>query len=313
MSRFDDKPLPDYQPVLRIDMRLQSEGGAPRIPAVAHWRAGRIVPQHELLVLVHGYNNHEQEAREAYACMRRRQKGRLDSASMQAALDQMLGDVFWPGDAQWAGALDRLDFMHYSGAVHVAPGVGQALAAYLRRRKDVLVVHFLAHSLGCRVVLEAMRSLAVEGGPKVGKVCLMAAAVPTYMVAPSGDLYGAFTQVEALRVLYSPADPVLGAAFPPGQMLAGEGLFPTAVGRYGDVPLQGGVIDRDHIEGARHGDYWGAQDNIPCSLSETSVAEFFRFDGVSRRSLPSRQLPPARADLPARHLATGDFGPYTGG
>jgi hypothetical protein len=312
MSRYVARPVTGYQPVLRIDMRQQPEGGAPRIPAVEHWLADQPVPQRELLVLVHGYNNHEQEASEAYACARRRQKGRLAVPPLQQVLDHMLGDAFWPGDAQWAGALDRLDFLYYSAAVGIAPVVGRALAEHLRRRDDVLVVHFLAHSLGCRVVLEALSAIALEGGPKVGKVCLMAAAVPTYMTCPGGSLYGALTLPDALRVLYSPADAVLAGAFPPGQMLAGEGLFPTAVGRYGDVPLNSGAIERDHIAGARHGDYWGSHDNLACSLSEASVAEFFRFDRLASRSLRERPMPPARPELPRRSVAAGENDCYGG-
>lgn len=303
MSRYVAKAI-DYQPVLRIDLRQKSEGGGLRIPPLERWHADQRVPQRELLVLVHGYNNHEQEASEAYACARRRQKSRLATPPLQRALDNMLGDAFWPGDAEWAGALDRLDFLYYSTAVGVAPAAGQALAHHLRRRSDVLVVHFLAHSLGCRVVLETLRALAVEGGPKVGKVCLMAAAVPTYMTCPGGDLYGALTLPQALRVLYSPADTVLAGAFPPGQMLAGEGFLPTAVGRYGDVPLHSGAVERDHIAGARHGDYWGSNHNLACSLSEASVADFFRFDGLSSRSLRQRPMPPARPDVPQRKVAT---------
>jgi len=302
MSRYHDKAIPGYQPVLRIDLRQQPEGGAPRIPPLEHWQAQHPVPQRELLVLVHGFNNHLQEASEAYAATRRRQRARLGTPAAQAALEGLLGDAFWPGDARWPGALDWFDFLVYSAAVGVASTIGPALANYLRGRPDVLVVHFLAHSLGCRVVLECIRQLRQEGGPKVGKVCLMAAAVPTYMTCPGGHLYGALTLPEALRVLYSPADPVLAGAFPPGQMMAGEGMLPLAVGRYGDVPLTAGQIDRDHIDGARHGDYWGGKDNPASALSERSVAEFFRFDGLATRSLRARPLPAARPDLPARDI-----------
>lgn len=305
MSRYVARLVADYQPVLRIDMRQQPEGGAPRIPAVEHWLADRPVSQRELLVLVHGFNNHEQEAIESYACTRRRQKSRITAPPLQQALDHMLGDAFWPGDAKWKGKLDWADFLHYPAAIGTACVVGRALADHLRGRSDVLTVHFLAHSLGCRVVLEAIRQFALDGGPKVGKVCLMAAAVPTYMTCPGGDLYGALTLPEALRVLFSPADEVLMTAFAPGQMLAGEGLLPTAVGRYGDIPLHTGVIERDHIAGARHADYWGGSDNLASSLSEVSVAEFFRFDGLVTRSLRQRPMPPARPDLSRREVATG--------
>ncbi|WP_418317237.1 alpha/beta hydrolase [Piscinibacter sakaiensis] len=307
MSRHIARPIAGYQPVLRIDMRQQPEGGAPRIPAVEHWTADRPLRQSELLVLVHGYNNHLQEASEAYAATRRRQRARLPTDALQAAFDRLLGDSFWPGDADWAGLIDKLDFLFYSSAVGVARAVGAALAAHLRGRGDVLVVHFLAHSLGCRVVLECIRQLQQEGGPSIGKVCLMAAAVPTYMTCPGGGLYGALTAPQALRILFSPADPVLGGAFPPGQTLAGEGLLPIAVGLHGDIPISPGAVDRDHIPGARHGDYWGAADNLASSFSEQSIADFFRFDGIAERKLGSRPAPAARPDPPSRTVAGTDF------
>src|SRR6185369_5317013 len=81
---------------------------------------------------------------------------------------------------------------------------------------------FVAHSLGCRVVLEALRELLDGRAPdaeshRVPGVCLMAAAVPTFMVDGNARLAGAAMVPRASYVLHSRADMVLRFTFPSGQ------------------------------------------------------------------------------------------------
>ena len=148
MSRFDPKPVPGYDPVLRINLRERPEGGKPRPQPQAQWKDNHVLPQLELLVLVHGYNNHRREAEVAYVGLRIRQSAQLPGKAWQPMFEDRLGDAFWPGDADWLGWLDKLDFLFYGEAVSVAKDVGPKIASYLRSRSDVLTVHFLAHSLG---------------------------------------------------------------------------------------------------------------------------------------------------------------------
>ena len=70
-----------YDPQLRLQLRALPEGGSLLNQVYEIWRAG-IVPirQNELLVLVHGFNNHEGEAQEAYKAQRSRQVARLDQS-----------------------------------------------------------------------------------------------------------------------------------------------------------------------------------------------------------------------------------------
>ncbi|HEY9198368.1 MAG TPA: hypothetical protein VIR60_03305, partial [Gammaproteobacteria bacterium] len=110
MARFHGYPK-DYAPALRCWLRAQPEGGP--LPA-----AGSLLgdPQaqsrRECLVLIHGYNNHAGEAAAAYIGFRKRQCGWFDDLPA-AKLEQMLADVHWPGDSEWAGPLDWLDFLVY--------------------------------------------------------------------------------------------------------------------------------------------------------------------------------------------------------
>jgi hypothetical protein len=67
MSRLTDRASPPgYEPVLRLSTRRDDEGG----PCVALQVQGRGGDGHELLLLVHGYNNHRLEAEQAYDASR---------------------------------------------------------------------------------------------------------------------------------------------------------------------------------------------------------------------------------------------------
>lgn len=311
MSRFG-QPLAqsDYSPLLVLSVREHDEGGGVLSQVFVAGSTANF-PRAELLILVHGFNNHQEEAQEAYRWFRRGQESRL-AADDKRRLEDLLADSFWPGDANWIGPLDKLDFLVYPVAVGHALTTAQRFAAYLADRTDAHVLHFIGHSLGCRVVLETIRELrGLEGGSRIGKVCLMAAAVPTSMVMHGGELADAMSTPTHLRVLYSADDLVLEFAFPPGQAISGsgEGFFPTAIGRYGDVPLSPGHIEREHIAGAGHGDYWGAHaEETPPNgnASRQSVASLNGFFGIGPafRNLVARPNVVARPDLPKRQVAT---------
>lgn len=292
-----------YDPLLRIDQRQRDEGGAAQTPAQPRWRKppGMEVLQRELVVLVHGFNNDRTEAAKAYAGLRERQRALLGEADF-AALDAALGDAYWPGDADW-GLFDFADFLVYPQAVGVArDDVAAPLADYLRTRSDVQVVHFVGHSLGCRLVLEALGDFANKGGPPVGKVCLMAAAVPVAMLCPGGRLERALALAREVLVLYSPDDLVLSAAFPPGQTLAGagEGFFPEAVGHAGSVPS---MVQREQIAGAGHGSYWGHNDGPPARMVAEALRAFLGFGPAAARKLSSRSFALARQVADTREVA----------
>ena len=295
----------DYDPQLRLQLRARAEGGAllPQVHEI--WRAGLVqIRQNELLVFVHGFNNHEGEAQQAYQAQRARQVARLDPSASAQLLDDLLGDAFWPGDAAWPGPVDWLDFLVYSHAVGVAKDAAAKLAAYIGTKPGLLVVHFLGHSLGCRLILETIDLLRANAAPQIGRVCLMAAAVPTFKTSPGGSLVDAVVAPRALLVLFSPADLVLGGAFPPGQTLAhgDEGFFPAAVGLHGDMPLHPGLIQREQIVGAKHGSYWGTTDSPPSTASADAVAAFFNFGRSPSRALATRPEPAQRQGPQARQV-----------
>jgi Alpha/beta hydrolase of unknown function (DUF900) len=303
VARYTISATAGYDPVLRLNLRQNDEGGNVLPVAAEQWRNLRKVPQRELLLLIHGFNNHRGQAEQSYSELRKRQLSMSEDKSVSAKFSEELGDIFWPGDAEWAGPADYLDFLVYPAAVHVALDIVPKIGDYLRQRADTILVHFLAHSVGCRIVMEVIDNLSKHGGPKVGNVCLMAAAIPTFMAVPGGRLETAFGVPQNLRVLYSPDDLVLSVAFPAGQTLAGkgEGVFPSAIGLTGDVPGLGSN-SRVHIEGAGHGDYWGVENDKPTEFSAKSISEFFTYAGFKDRKIQSRQSARLRALPPERAL-----------
>jgi pimeloyl-ACP methyl ester carboxylesterase len=296
MSR-DTGEFPGYAPKLRLCMRVKPEGGDVRIPCDAQWQGFSQFIQTDLLVLVHGFNNNRTETGKAYSAFRRRQEASIASDD-QVHLEAMLGDAFWPGDADWPGPVDRVDFMVYPEAIKKCIQTAAALGDYLLQRTDVRNLFFVGHSLGCRVILEAIKYMIGKSGEKtVQKVCLMAAAVPTYMVCKGGDLYEALLTQEHVRILYSPDDPVLAVAAPLGETLGGDHVLPSAVGRYGDVPMTPGKIDRELVLGAGHSDYWGVKTDDASDISTERLSQFLGI-GVGFRSLEAIPPPPIRPDPP---------------
>ncbi len=207
--------------------------------------------RHSLVVfLVHGYHNSPQDAHESYESLYRY----LEAAGIEAWRMETIWEVYWPGywqrdtimtlgltgphthpqDKSLASALS------YSFKVRKAPKIGELLADYVSRLRGPgdtpSQFIFIAHSLGCRVVMEVLRKFAGERYVNTSRfpgIALMAAAVPTYMLEYSNRLWWAAYVPQKKILLYSGADWVLSILFPPGQALAGEGLC-RAVGGAGE-------------------------------------------------------------------------------
>lgn len=307
MARYE-RDHPGYRAGLQLNLRERPEGGAVRSPCEPRWTPAQARPQPELLVLVHGFNNHRAEAQEAYAAFRMRQ--RPPEAAAAGRFEALLADVFWPGDADYAGASDLLDFLVYPATIPTARQVAVELCNYLRSRTDVLQLSFVGHSMGCRVVLETIRLLRAAGhAVPIRRLCLMAAAVRTTAVLPGGELEPALRAADQVLVLHSAADLVLSVAFPLGQTLAGDGFMPEAVGLHGAVARTPGRVDARPVEGAAHGDYWG---RTPTAASAQAAAALQGFLGIGEagRELPTRALaqrpaPPARPTAAPREPGDG--------
>ena len=161
----------------------------------------------------------------------------------------------WPGDHRSKPA----SIATFPVRIAEAQVAGQQLARLIRRcfRSDQ-EVFFIAHSLGCRVVMEALYAIAameadgVIGLATVRGVFLMAGAVP-YQKCKEGQIFRR-RDPERPRdwVIHSARDLVLRVPFPSGEWLHGEGGG-EAIGRHG---LPTGRWHRSVPTKLGHGDYW---------------------------------------------------------
>ena len=267
-------------------------------------------------MLIHGYNNDRAQAQESYDAVTQM----LPDADREA-----VWEFFWPGfieritgassdtplslaphrDDRETESNQLISALSYHLQVYKSREVGRALGHYLHGlRPDSLI--FVAHSLGCRVALEAIRFMVSRETARraaLSGACLMAAAVPTYMIDGSssgrlGPLREAATAIARSFVLYSTNDYVLRTAFRIGQTWAGEGFMPEAVGFNGGPETPWSARGDT---GLGHSGYWTHPSTAPATLRAIGHA-----GPGSLRELPSFQsvrwkLSPA-VELPARAL-----------
>jgi len=298
-----------YAPFLELYLRRKLEGGKLRVPG-----AFRGTPdaqtRRECLVLIHGFNNTDSEAAEAYLGFRARQR-EIFAPTDRFTFERRFGDAFWPGDADWS-FLDRLDFINYPVAVHTAPRAAKELANLLWRMPNLERVEIIAHSLGCRVALETLLLLRKRTLPLVGRVVLMAAAVPSEMLERGGRFFDLLMELAAertgIRVLHSRKDAILHHAFPPGQSLAGgREASNRALGRFGPSPMMPGYrtnLSEREIPGAGHGDYWGNSKSSASRAATDDAGRFLTLGDIGREVGVRRDLGSPAIEQPARDIGS---------
>jgi len=140
--------------------------------------------------------------------------------------------VLWPGDSRW------VPFVDYPVEGDEAIRSGQLLAAYLLKNLTRAATwSFTSHSLGARVVLEAIRGL--KGSPKLKSATLMAGAIDDTCL--TDEYQDSASQIQKVSVLASHCDDVLKLAFPVGNLISGiitrgDPYWHGALGRYGPNP-----------------------------------------------------------------------------
>lgn len=205
-----------------------------------------------LTFFVHGYNNVLADAERVWR--------RSTWPKLQDELsDKQLREIvlfYWPGDV----AKSRLvTASFYPILIHKASKAAVELANYIRGLgggRQTVKVQFVAHSLGCLVVLETLRLIKNATNIEVQQVLLMAAAVPEGKCGPKGE-FSARVATQYEEVLFSSKDRVLKFFFMPGQALGLEFVLagPSAVGRTGGPSGRWKPYHPDTHLG--HGDYWG--------------------------------------------------------
>jgi hypothetical protein len=211
----------------------------------------------DLLFATHGFNvNYENGARSL---------GRLDTALALAASELFVA-VLWPGD-WWLPAVN------YPFAGGPAQQCGQKLASYCNDKLGgAHSFAFVSHSLGARVILEAVENLSRPARI----VCLTAGAVNDDCL--TGEYSNAAANGQATSTLASRKDTVLQLAYPVGDLIAdalhGDHPFgEPALGRSGPAQPTAPTVRPSQIPdaaGYNHGDYLPPSDPQPLTPGKWS-------------------------------------------
>ena len=278
-----------------VSFRSSAVGGDVSEPRVSP--ANALALRRRVILLIHGFNVDEDAGRADYERFVARLREMLVvQRDGPVAGDRLVG-VYWPGDADWGFAKP----LAYMRSVPRARDIGARLAQLLddaAAANGLVEVDIVAHSLGCRLALEAL--LATHGNPQsrvhIRRIQLMAAAVPTFMLFDPDDtprLRDAFDQSLEIgaKNLYSGADEVLSLAFPPGETLADEGFLPTAVG-HAKFPARSELARMDPIEmpDAGHGSYWGGEYPDESATIAYVAHEFLQLPDAAIRAQPERAI-----------------------
>ena len=285
------------EPTARLSFRQRPQGGEVK-PEPSEPEYRQLTGRRHLLLLIHGYNNDLKASEEAYRGFEalQRELANLDDDTPVAS--GRLVQIYWPGDADW-GIVSPL---FYPWSIQRARRTAAALAdtlARAARESGHKQVDIVAHSMGCRLTLELLKALRSKSDITVGRVVLMAGAVPTFMLEPRPDrheLRDAFDKVlsDAGLSLYSSSDVVLAFAFPLGQSAAtGEGFLPTALGHefWADAVAPVNLTQKENPD-ADHSDYWGWKQkprSMACAREANArVKEFLRFEQPGERECVKR-------------------------
>jgi len=274
-----------------LSVRTQPAGG-PVAAGVEQGPGQWIGHVGRVILFVHGYNNTFSVAREAYDTFSAGLAARAQDAASQI-LDPLYR-FYWPGDED----LGILSFISYPVETEDAKESASRLVEFLRDLygtggHPARPIDIVSHSLGGRVVLETLTTLAQVGtlDGVFKRVCLMAPAVLVEDVEPGGSLYDGATLPESLTILTSEDDWVLWLAFPLGQTLA-EGGSGCALGRYGPPP---GLPARHEpvSGGVGHTEYWDCPDSVARVIIDALGFTARRRELIGY-STPGRETPPPR-------------------
>jgi len=251
-----------------------------------------------LILLIPGYNVSESRAQGELS----RFEGHLQGISARLAAD--VGWLVWRGD--WG--LPRLGGLAYPFKVAETRHLGKLVADFIielrRESSQNREIVLVAHSLGCKLALEAVECLRASGVPTNGvKLFLMAAAVAIDEVDVAGrPLFLAARHPVQRGVLHSRSDLVLRAMFRLGQAVAPDvPWWSGAVGVEGD-PGSAWTFS-EPMPGFGHGAYWGHRNSAekfanfmgsPNASTRAPVRDIAHRPGPGARGLPTMVLPVRR-------------------
>ena len=200
----------------RVSARESPRGGG--LAEAAHTVGGWDPEGYDLLVfIVHGFNNSFGRAQQRWdsdVFPKIQSLVRIRRKRVAVAL------FFWPGDSHGPKAMSASS---YPFRIQSAIDAGVLLGEYIVRiaeNSPAMNVSLVGHSLGCRVVLSAAKSLcSMSFEARLEQVILLGAAVPVGDCQPPGPW-----QIDRLpgrqSVYYSSEDTILRRYFPIGETIA---------------------------------------------------------------------------------------------
>lgn len=254
-------------------------------------------PRHVLL-LVHGYNNSHDDAEKSYEVFLKNMTEAFGDRTSVAP--DTVGKFHWPGDESTLFG----STVGYPYDINHARDAADRLATYLLElpiagsgflRRFTMV----GHSMGCRLLLEALGRLVNANPPGIAIVGLMAAASPVEFVRRNGRLFRTGSLPRQMLKFFSEQDRVLQVGFPLGQWLAyqwqiEDANYSEAIGRFGH-PDEFGSAQRTRNG---HSDYWG----------DAKIVTFLvqQVDATTRTALATVEIPEraleTAATIPERSL-----------
>jgi alpha/beta hydrolase family protein DUF900 len=174
----------------------------------------------------------------------------------------MVVGVLWPGDFY-------IPAVNYPAASVPAMESGQSLGDICNSTfGGALSLSFFSHSLGARVVLEAVKRLKSR---KAHMLCISAGAVNDDCL--TGEYATVAGNATTLYNLASAKDTVLQIAFPVGDLIGqlfvhDHGAFQEALGRHGPNPAAPSPTDPHQIpdvQGYNHGNYLASSAPVPAA------------------------------------------------
>lgn len=229
---------------------LESAGGpAPTYKTLDADRTGRELAGKNLIVAIHGFNVSRPKGVRSFVGL---------EAALQLTPDQAFFGVLWPGDF-W------LPVVNYPAEASDAVRSGGYVAALLNGAfRHAASLSFISHSLGGRVLLEAVRQIQRP----VREVCITAGAVDNDCLSQQYAEIRA--KVGRISVLASEADKVLQLAYPLGDFASdlfwrdNDSPWRGALGRSGPNPTEvPPLVNHRQIPkaaGYDHGDYFPPSD-----------------------------------------------------
>ena len=250
-----------------------------------------------IILLVHGYNVRHSKAVAGYAPFR------AELGARNRACANSVVTAAWPC---WIPGRWGFGFINYPKAVDHAGPCAAHLAAQIRswfepgrRPAPPARLIIVAHSMGCRLVVDVLEQLATrpERLRRLDVVLMAAALGKDSSLAPRAAAGGVAHNV---HVMHSVHDNILAEGFPIGERRSGHGWQGEAVGLHGEPFAPPARIDMaPHV--FRHGSYW--KEALTVRMIMTAL-------GLSGLAAPAPRQP--ESTLPSNTIASSAPPPRIG-